>query len=493
MMDNFTPFDSLTLRGFNAPKSFSAESFSTSYSAPASYVLRGKSTYAVGASGWNLLEWSKKCNTALATEIRVEGEENARLSRIDTSKMADGTTLHTLVVPKGAKLRIQGIPLDTGAEDGNYDFGWKSVTKWAKDGFSQDYHVANEKKESLTGMGGVDVYRQYYNYPNLALLSVAESKRQHPEWYENNGVTPEQFADNLENIYADIGEQMLNIAQNNPYTLQTLQGKSNIFTSDGSDYSLKDSNITTFNQEGSYLITLRYGYDANSERENEWYAGKAGFWNYATRAILEIGSLFVGGWIAQGLVKGAMGLRGAYLSGRSLTGMARLAGATTVRLGPTATSALIQTSMLGAEVLAWSSPWLSPMFTGAKLSNNDCDFPASGHIHNFEVRVYDPAKTDAYGNATCPTGTQRPLVETNPPRLADIPCCPPNSTYESHTGLCKKADGSVADPSISEGQSGESVKWLVDNSDSTPQLSVKVLGALGLAAVFLTRFLRKNR
>ena len=87
-----------------------------------------------------------------------------------------------------------------------------------------------------------------------------------------------------------------------------------------------------------------------------------------------------------------MGLRGAYLSGRSLTGMARLAGATTVRLGPTATSALLQTSMLGAEVLAWNSPWLSPMFTGAKLSNNDCDFPSSGHVHNFEVRVYDPAK-----------------------------------------------------------------------------------------------------
>jgi len=244
-MDNFTPFDSLTLRGVNAPKSFSAESFSTSYSAPASYILRGKSTYAVGADSLEFWEWSKKCNTALATEVRVEGEKNANLSRIDTSKMADGTTLHTLVVPKGAKLRIQGIPLDTGAEDGNYDFGWKSVTKWAKDGFSQDYHVANEKKESLTGMGGVDVYRQYYNYPNLALLSVAESKRQHPEWYENNGVTPEQFADNLENIYADIGEQMLNIAQNNPYTLQTLQGKSNIFTSDGSDlYRPYKENLT---------------------------------------------------------------------------------------------------------------------------------------------------------------------------------------------------------------------------------------------------------
>ena len=151
-MDYFTPFDSLTLLQSNSSESFSAESFSTSYSAPASYVLRGKSAYAVGASGWNLLEWSKKCNTALATEIRVEGEENARLSRVDTSKMADGTTLHTLFVPKGAKLRIQGIPLDTGAEDGKYNFGWTSLTKWAGDGFSQDYHVANEKKESLKQM-----------------------------------------------------------------------------------------------------------------------------------------------------------------------------------------------------------------------------------------------------------------------------------------------------------------------------------------------------
>jgi hypothetical protein len=488
MLDNFTPFDSLNLHGISTPKSFSAESFSTSYSAPANYVLRGKSAYAVGASGWNPLEWSKKCNTALATEIRVEGEENARLSRVDTSKMADGTTLHTLVIPKGAKLRIQGIPLDTGAKDGKYDFGWKSVTKWAKDGFSQDYHVANEKKESLTGMGGVDVYRQYYNYPNLALLAVAESKRQNPEWYENNGVTPEQFVDNLDNIYDDIGKQMLSIAENNPYTLQTLQGKSNIFTADGSDYTLRDNNIKTFNKEGSYLLTLRYGYDANSSKENDWYAGKSGFWNYATRGILEIGSLFVGGWIAQGLTKAALGIRSLKMSQTGLSAMAKAAQVSTVRVA--STSALIQTSVLGTELLAWSSPWLSPMFTGAKLSNNDCDFPASGHVHNFEVRVYDPAKTDAYGNATCPKGTQRPLVETNPPRLADIPCCPEGSVYEPHTGICKKPDGLEADPSISEGQSGESVRWLVDNSDSSPQLTVKALAAVGLGLVFITRFLR---
>jgi hypothetical protein len=70
MLDNFTPFDSLTLQGVSTPKSFSAESFSTSYSAPANYVLRGKSAYSAS--------WSKKCNTALATEIRVEGEDNAR-------------------------------------------------------------------------------------------------------------------------------------------------------------------------------------------------------------------------------------------------------------------------------------------------------------------------------------------------------------------------------------------------------------------------------
>lgn len=480
MLDNFTPFDSLNLHGISTPKSFSAESFSTSYSAPANYVLRGKSAYSAS--------WSKKCNTALATEIRVEGEDNARLSRVDTSKMADGTTLHTLVIPKGAKLRIQGIPLDTGAKDGKYDFGWKSVTKWAKDGFSQDYHVANEKKESLTGMGGVDVYRQYYNYPNLALLAVAESKRQNPEWYENNGVTPEQFVDNLDNIYDDIGKQMLSIAENNPYTLQTLQGKSNIFTADGSDYTLRDNNIKTFNKEGSYLLTLRYGYDANSSKDNDWYAGKAGFWNYATRGILEIGSLFVGGWVAQGLTKAALGIRGLRMSQTGLSAMAKAAQVSTVRVA--STSAFIQTSVLGTELLAWSSPWLSPMLTGAKLSNNDCDFPPSGHIHNFEVRVYDPAKTDAYGNATCPKGTQRPLVETNPPRLADIPCCPEGSIYEPNTGICKNPNGSEADPSVSEGQSGESVRWLVDNSDSSPQLTVKALAAVGLGLVFITRFLR---
>jgi hypothetical protein len=480
MLDNFTPFDSLNLHGISTPKSFSAESFSTSYSAPANYVLRGKSAYSAS--------WSKKCNTALATEIKVEGEDNARLSRVDTSKMADGTTLHTLVIPKGAKLRIQGIPLDTGAKDGNFDFGWKSVTKWAKDGFSQDYHVANEKKESLTGMGGVDVYRQYYNYPNLALLAVAESKRQNPEWYENNGVTPEQFVDNLDNIYDDIGKQMLSIAENNPYTLQTLEGKSNIFTADGSDYTLRDNNIKTFNKEGSYLLTLRYGYDANSSKENDWYAGKSGFWNYAVRGILEIGSLIAGGWVAQGLTKAALGIRGLRMSQTGLSAMAKAAQVSTVRVA--STSALIQTSVLGTELLAWSSPWLSPMFTGAKLSNNDCDFPASGHIHNFEVKVYDPAKTDAYGNATCPKGTQRPLVETNPPRLADIPCCPEGSVYEPHTGICKKPDGSEADPSVSEGQSGESVRWLVDNSDSSPQLTVKALAAVGLGLVFITRLLR---
>jgi len=480
MLDNFTPFDSLNLHSVSTPKSFSAESFSTSYSAPANYVLRGKSAYSAS--------WSKKCNTALATEIRVEGEDNARLSRVDTSKMADGTTLHTLVIPKGAKLRIQGIPLDTGAKDGKYDFGWKSVTKWAKDGFSQDYHVADEKKESLTGMGGVDVYRQYYNYPNLALLSVAESKSQNPEWYENNGVTPEQFVDNLENIYDDIGTKMLSIAENNPYTLQTLQGKSNIFTADGSDYTLQDNNIKTFNKEGSYLLTLRYGYDANSSKDNDWYAGKAGFWNYAVRGILEIGSLIAGGWVAQGLTKAALGIRGLRMSQTGLSAMAKAAQVSTVRVA--STSALIQTSVLGTELLAWSSPWLSPMFTGAKLSNNDCDFPASGHIHNFEVKVYDPAKTDAYGNATCPKGTQRPLVETNPPRLADIPCCPEGSVYEPNTGICKNPNGSEADPSISEGQSGESVRWLVDNSDSSPQLTVKALAAVGLGLVFITRFLR---
>ena len=212
--------------------------------------------------------------------------------------------------------------------------------------------MANEKKESLTGIGGIDVYRQYYNYPNLALLSVAESKRQNPEWYNNDGVTPEQFADNLENIYSDIGEQMLNIAQNNPYTLQTLQGKSNIFTSDGSDYNLKDSNITTFNQEGSYLITLRYGYDANSTKENDWYAGKAGFWNYAVRGILEVGSIVLGGWVAQGLTKAALGLRAVKMSQTGIRAMAKAAQVSTVRVA--STSAFIQTSLLGTELLAWS-------------------------------------------------------------------------------------------------------------------------------------------
>jgi len=81
-------------------------------------------------------------------------------------------------------------------------------------------------------------------------------------------------------------------------------------------------------------------------------------------------------------------------------------------------------------------------------------------------------------------------VETTPPRLADIPCCPEGSVYEPNTGICKKPDGSEANPSISEGQSGESVRWLVDNSDSSPQLTVKALAAVGLGLVFLTRFLR---
>ena len=310
MLDNFTPFDSLTLQASLSPQEFSAESSpSVSYSTPTSYVLRGKSTYAVGASGYNPLTWSKKCNTALATEISVIGEENQKLTRIDTTEMADGTKIDTLIIPKGTRLKIQGIPLDTGAKDGSLGFGWTSVTKWAKDGFSQDYKIADESKESNSGDGGVDVYRHYYNYPNLALLAVAESKRQHPEWYNNDDVSVGTFLSNLDKIYSDVGTQMISIAENNYTSLQTNQSKATILTRDGSDNTVKDNNLTTFNKEGSYLLTLRYGYDSTSEREDNWYSYNAGFGNYLVRGILEVGSLVAGSWLAKGLIAGALGLR----------------------------------------------------------------------------------------------------------------------------------------------------------------------------------------
>ena len=160
-MDYFTPFDSLTLRGFKAPETYAAEgSPSVSYSS-LRYALRGKSQYAAS--------WSKKCNTALATQVAVIGAENQRLSRIDTTLMADGTEIKTLVIPKGAKLSIQAIPMDTGLKDSDLDFGWTSITKWVGDGFTQDYHIADEDSVSHTGAGGVDVYRQYYN---LSLIHI---------------------------------------------------------------------------------------------------------------------------------------------------------------------------------------------------------------------------------------------------------------------------------------------------------------------------------
>jgi len=480
-MDYFTPFDSLTLRGFKAPETYAAEgSPSVSYSS-LRYALRGKSQYAAS--------WSKKCNTALATQVAVIGAENQRLSRIDTTLMGDGTEIKTLVIPKGAKLSIQAIPMDTGLKDSDLDFGWTSINKWVGDGFTQDYHIADEDSVSHTGAGGVDVYRQYYNYPNLALLAVAESKRQHPEWYTNDDVSVETFFSNLDKIYADVSHQMLSIAQSNYTTLQTLEAKDTILTNDGSDNSSIDPQVNTFNKEGSYLLTMRYGYDANATRDNDWYSYKAGFWNYATRGILEVGSIVVGGWLAKGLIKGALGIRGALKGGASMLAVARTAGVSSVRYG--ATAALVETALLGGELLAWTSPWLSPMFTGATLSNNSCDFPANGHVHNFEVRVYDPAKTDSYGNAACPTGQHKPLIQRVPPRYADVPCCPQNSTYEPSSGLCKNPDGSTADPTLPNGKSGENVRWLLDNTEGSPQIRLEIWAALGLAGLFLYSRLKR--
>ena len=58
------------------------------------------------------------CDTGLMTEVSVRDPEKAKLTRIETRTSADGSVLHTFVIPVGTELDIRAYPMDNGAESG---------------------------------------------------------------------------------------------------------------------------------------------------------------------------------------------------------------------------------------------------------------------------------------------------------------------------------------------------------------------------------------
>ncbi len=441
-MDYFDTFNSLTTNQLKVETFNSEGTTPTTYSKISDYQIVGNSTYySLGG-----------CDTGLMTEVTVRDPEKAKLTRMESRNAADGSVIWTLVIPVGTQLDIRAYPMDNGAESGGI---LQSSYKWGKDYFPSDMHLAKEETSTVTGRGGVDVQRHYYDFNKLSLLAVAESRRENPELFEE--VDWDNFDVESESAWDDLFDRISRASSKSAQkandimvsdfdTLQTLQTTTKIYSTDvKNDTSNRTykSELTQFNEEGSYMLNLRYGYDWDNETDNMVWGLEAPAAWYVARLGVEALAWFGGSWLhrralSQGILKGRFTQAGKFNRKLAIAELGKLKYAWQ--------SGAIWSSLLGAEIIGWSSPFIIPMFTGATRNSNTCYFPAAGHQHNFAVQVYDPTKTDAYGNAVCEAGSSRPLVQEYPPKLSDeVPCCPTGSTFDATKDMCVDDEGNTFD------------------------------------------------
>lgn len=482
-MDYFNTFNALTAHQLK-PRTFKSEGTTpTTYSKISDYQMVGNSTYySLGG-----------CDTGLMTEVSVRDPEKAKLTRIETRTSADGSVLHTFVIPVGTELDIRAYPMDNGAESGGL---LQSSKKWAQDYFPSDMQLSKEESSTFTGRGGVDVHRYYYDFNKLSLLSVAEARRERPELFEE--VDWDNFDVESETEWNDLFNRMEQasrfaaakasaLMETDFDTLQTLQTTDKIFSTDTkTDYGNRSykPNLTRFDQAGSYMLNFRYGYDWENQTENMIWGLQAPLVWYGARIATEIATWFGGGWLhkralSRGIFKGKYVQSGKFNRKLALSDLGRIR--------YTWKTGAIWSSLLGAEIIGWTSPFVVPMFTGATRSRNNCFFPAAGHQHNFAVQVYDPTKTDAYGNAVCEAGSSRPLLQEFPPKLSDsVPCCPDGTSFDTATELCLDDSGSSFDfTNPNDSGSGANILNQIGDDDNETGEKTWVYLGLGLLGVAL--------
>jgi len=486
-MDYFEVFNRLGIRHWGQRPSLQTEfaadsSPSAQYQPEANHTLMGYSDY----NG----SWSLKCDTALASRVTVLGKKHQKMSRVERLTTLDGTPIYTLIIPKGARVEIEGVPMDNGAQATGLG---ENLGKAITDRFvSSDFQPTVENQIRSSGAGGVQVRRYYYNYPQLTMEAIALSRAQSPQLYEASDLTVDEFLQRLEDITSDVVSRMSELERADPAHYQTLQKTFNL-TTPNPTVSAVDG-LTTFNTAGNYLLTLRYGYDAQSEKESlsaGWQMPASYYFaSWGSALALEIAAALAGASVAKWLGKAAFGIRGALGAG-GLRAAAKQAGISTTRYA--FTTATIASALLVAEVGAFSVPWIVPAFTGATTSFNNCNFPASGHQHLFQIKVYDPAKQDAYGNPVCEAGYQRPLAQTYPPRFADVPCCPEGTSWSALRGTCVDSEGGTSD-SNPPNALANNPRWLQDQPSNTSgfkgQEEVLLFGA-GL--LLMTALLKRRK
>jgi len=487
-MDYFNTFNALTTQQLQM-ETFKSEGNPTTYSKISDYQIVGNSTYySMGG-----------CDTGLMTEISVSDPEKAKLTRMESRTAADGSVLWTLVIPVGTQLDIRAYPMDNGIESGGL---LQSSKKWVGDYFPSDMHLSKEEGSTYTGRGGVDVQRYYYDFDKLSLLAVAEARRENPELFQE--VDWDNFDVESESAWNDLFDRIQrasngaaqkadNLMQTDFDTLQTLQTTDKIYSSDvETEYGNTSykTNLTRFDQAGSYMLNFRYGYDWDSQTENMIWGLQAPAAWYIARIVTEAIAWIGGGWLhKKALTKGFSNAR--YMQKGKFN--KKLAIADLGRVRYTWKTGTIWTSLMGAEVIGWTSPFVIPMFTGATRSRNNCYFPPSGHQHNFAVQVYDPTKTDAYGNAVCEAGSSRPLLEEFPPKLSEeVPCCPDGSTYDAVEEKCVDDSGNDFDFTfLNFDGSGDNLLDQINSNDDESEtdktwlyLGLGLLGASLLGGLF---------
>jgi len=488
-MDYFNTFNALTTKQLQMETFNSEGTTPTTYSKISDYQIVGNSTYTSWAG----------CDTGLMTEISVRDPEKAKLTRMESRTAADGSVLWTLIVPIGTELDIRAYPMDNGTTSGGL---LQSSKKWVQDYFPSDMELAKEESSTPTGRGGVDVHRYYYDFNKLSLLAVAEARRENPELFQevdwdNFDVESESawndLFDRMERASTAAAQKANSLMETDFDTLQTLQTTDKIYSSDvKTDYGNRTykENLSRFDQAGSYMLNFRYGYDWDNETENMIWGLQAPAAWYIARIVTEVITWFGGGWLhkkalTKGFSKARFVQKGKFNR--------KLAIADLGRIRYTWKTGTIWTSLMGAEIIGWTSPFLVPMFTGATRSRNNCYFPAAGHQHNFAVQVYDPMKTDAYGNAVCESGSSRPLLEQFPPKLSDkVPCCPDGSEYDEVKETCVDESGNDFDfttPTIDG--SGSNLLEQIKNEDADDDtdktwlyLGIGLLGASLLGGLF---------
>lgn len=433
-MDYFDIFNTISSNSLKKEEYKSDESPTPTYTKTSDNHIYAQSSY--NAAGF-------ACNVALMTEITIENPEHAKMSRIEQTTIGDGQQSWTLWVPVGTRLTLRAYPMDDGAEQGGF---LDSASKWVRDSFPANMHLADEPNSSNSGMGGVDLHRYYYDRDKLILLSVAAAKEERPDLFEppnwdeldiSNESDWDKVIEKMQAATALAVEKLPAIAQNNFETLQTVEYTSKLYTPYGHPVR---GDIEKFDRAGTHLLSFRYGYDWAGETDNMVWGLDAPWYWYTVRIAIEIPLMIFGGKIGHALFRKTFAKNLAKnISQKELREqLVKQWG----RMRYYFTAGTFSAAFMTTEMAGWMAPMITPMFTGATDSRNSCRFPLAGLQHHYTVQVYDPTKTDAYGKVVCAEGSYRPLEQIYPPKLSEtIPCCPDGTVYDSSKDECLNEDG----------------------------------------------------